>query len=1211
METQDVEALPGDAWVLALTSSASQLTCFLSDTRARFEHAFASWPPSAATALPPAIVAALSQSAPAALRLQLDGNLDGWPWEEELERACPRLCVSRHVGKMDPGGGGAPGDTASAVETLRTASRNDPCWIHGPAAEWTARAWNAQVKGKAFVALSDEVPASQARQFRELLNRQWGPQPWLSAAATSAAAQAELPRRHWRLYGDASFSPAAPAGDAEWRQVTSLSTDLIQSTGLLQEWGAERYAQNHAAFHQLCRRVVEEHQGRLDNPQGDDGLMAYFGLHAQEDAAAQGVRAAWALVGQVPQTGFSLRIGITTGRVAVTDGQPFGAVIHLAARLQRLAAPNGILISDKTHALLGPGVVCEKLPQPLQLPGFADPQVAYRVLRLPAPQAAKWQRSGQGHFVGRRQELSLLQTAWALARDRGQGQYECLVGEPGIGKTRLLQEFQRELRAASDAATVVSVAGHQELQSSAFAALNMALEEAALQGLAALLQAATPAQGDAPSGARHAEREDLLDALVAGFLDLARRAPLCFIVDDAQWLDPSTIDFVQQLRAASASVPLLLVVSLREESRNLIRGLDTQQAIALSGLALNESIDLIGSLTAAAPLTADVRSFIAGRAGGIPLFLEETVRMVRQLERDPLSLVKAIPATLEDLLTTRLDGLGGGKPLAQLAAVLGSEFPVSLWEEVLDEPDDWIQRVRVPDATPRLVDGGVLTLLPPDAQRCRFKHALIRDAAYESLWVRDRKRLHAVVARVLKRHSGPASAELLAYHLESAGDLDAAFAAWAVAARAAAASGADREALALAQRALSLLQELPDTPELRHQALQLHLLQAARSIALDGYGAESVELAYLRAAALCNEAESASTRIRVDLGLEACYAMRGDLVRARSLAETAVRNTPWEGNLRLALQARWAWTNVVFHQGDLVSSLDMAEQCLARYEPALHQRGAVQDPAVMFLCYGAWGMFQRGDADEARSRIGRALALAQTLDHQFSLAVAHGFAASVALFCGDYAKGLEHAEEAIQRCSAKTFHAWLAHAQIMRGRLRAALGDPQAGLDDMEEGLALWTGTGARITVATYMAFQAEAWVQIGQPDVALQKVSLAQEIAQRHGEHYYEAELLRLRGWAQWQLRGNADDAAAALALLGDGLSLARRQRNLGFALRSAMALGQAWAELGRRDHAAILLEEAMKAVPGHHTTSDMRAAHALHRRWLASDKASEPERG
>lgn len=1203
MQTQDIQAPPGDAWVLALASSASQLTCFLSDTRARFEHASASWPPAAEDALPPAIVAALRQNAPAALRLQLDGNLDGWPWEDELERACPGLCVSRHLGKMDSGTAAAHGDQGPAVETLRTASRNDPCWIHGPADNWTARAWNAQASGKPLVAVSDEVSASKAGQFRELLSRQWGPQPWLGAAALSAAARSGLPRRHWRLYGDAAFSPAAPAGDAEWRQVTSLSTDLIQSTGLLQEWGAERYAQNHAAFYQLCRRVVEEHQGRLDDPQGDDGLMAYFGLHAQEDAAAQGVRAAWALVGQVPKTGFSLRIGITTGRVAVTDGQPFGAVIHLAARLQRVAAPNGILISDKTHALLGPGVVCEKLPQPLHLPGFPEPQIAYRVLRLPVPQAATWQRSGHGQFVGRRQELSLLHTAWSLARDDGQGQYQCIVGEPGIGKTRLLQEFQRELRAAPAAATVVSVAGHQELQSSAFAALNMALDEPALRHLAALLQAPTLAQGDAPAGARQAERENLLDALVAGFLDLAKQAPLCFIVDDAQWLDPSTIDFVQQLRAAASSVPLLLVVSLREESRNLVRGLETQQAIALSGLALHESIDLIGSLTAAAPLTADVRSFIASRAGGIPLFLEETVRMVRQLERDPLSLVKAIPATLEDLLTTRLDGLGGGKPLAQLAAVLGSEFPLGLWEEVLDEPDDWIRRVRVPDATPRLVEAGVLTVLATDAQRCRFKHALIRDAAYESLWVRDRKRLHAVVARVLQRHSGPASAELLAYHLESSGDLDAAFAAWAAAARAAAASGADREALALSQRALALLPELPESPELRHQALQLHLLQAARSIALDGYGAESVELAYLRAAALCNEAEAASTRIRVDLGLEACYAMRGDLVRARSLAETAVRNTPWEGNLRLALQARWAWTNVVFHQGDLVSSLDMAEQCLARYDPGLHQRGAVQDPAVMFLCYGAWGMFQRGDADEAWSRVVRALALAQTLDHQFSLAVSHGFAASVALFCGDYAKGLEHAEEAIQRCTAKTFHAWLAHAQIMRGRLRAALGDPQAGLDDMEEGLSLWTGTGARITVATYMAFQAEAWLQIGQAELALQKISLAQEIAQRHGEHYYEAELLRLRGWAQWQLRGNADDAAAAQALLQDALDLARRQRNLGFALRGAMALAHTWAALGRLDLAATLVLDAMQAVPGHENTADMRAARSIYRLWAGSD--------
>ncbi|HEY8356107.1 MAG TPA: AAA family ATPase, partial [Ramlibacter sp.] len=740
----------------------------------------------------------------------------------------------------------------------------------------------------------------------------------------------------------------------------------------------------------------------------------------------------------------------------------------------------------------------------------------------------------------RQHEFSLLKADWFMARANGRGQYRCLVGEPGIGKTRLLQEFEREVRRDGDPVTVLNVAGHREMQSSAFAALSLALDGDGLRELLPLLQ-----------GSPDREREQVLQALVAGCLTLAQRAPMCLIVDDAQWLDPSTIDFLERLRVAAAAVPLLLVVSLREEARGLVRGLDTQQALSLAALDIQESMDLIGALSGGAPLSPEIRSFIAGRAAGIPLFLEETVRMVGQLESEPSALVLGIPSTLEDLLTARLDALGAAKAMAQLAAVVGAEFPLSLWDELLTESDDWIRRARTPDAWPKLVDAGVLAVLGSGVPRCRFRHGMIRDAAYASIWRSDRKRLHGVVAQVLARHAVHGGTALRAHHLASAGELDAAFAAWTLAAREAAAAGADREALVLSQRALELLPELPPRPERRQQALQLHLLQAARWIALDGYGAASVEAAYLRAAALCNDGDAGTMRIRIDLGLEACYAMRGDLARARALAEAAVERTPWAGNPRLALQARWGWANVVFHQGEIVGALEMGRQCLARYEPALHHAGAVQDPAIMFLCYTAWGCFQQGRADEARQCVRRALELARTLDHPFSEAVAHGFAASVAMFCGDHAEGLTHAEEAMRRCSAKAFQAWLAHAQVMRGRLRAALGEPQAGLADMEAGVSLWMATGARITVPTYLALQAEVWLELGQPEVALQKVRLAQETAQRHGERYYESELLRLRGWSAWQLRGSDAEARAAQGLLQQGLGLAREQQNLGLAVR------------------------------------------------------------
>ncbi|HEY8359317.1 MAG TPA: adenylate/guanylate cyclase domain-containing protein, partial [Ramlibacter sp.] len=385
---------PAESWVLALSCSAAVLTCFLSDSRSRFEHAAAAWPPApGADALPPFVLDAIAEGKLDALRLQLEVALDDWPWEAELDRVRPGLRVARHLSRPQP----TLPPPATAVVPLGSASRNDPHWLQGEPADRPALAVALQAKGEALLALGDTVTAERALRFRAAVVARWQQEPWLTGACVLAAGDAGLARGDWRLYDEAFYTPVLVESPAEWRQVTSLSIDLIQSTGLLHEWGAEKYAQNHQAFHQLCRRIVEEQHGRLDDPQGDDGAMAYFGLQqAREDTAAHAVRAAWALASEAPKIGFGVRIGITTGRVAVSGGLPFGAVIHLAARLQRIAEANGIVISEDTHALLGPGVVCERLPEPVQLAGFARPQVAYRVLRLASPQAARRQRPGQG-----------------------------------------------------------------------------------------------------------------------------------------------------------------------------------------------------------------------------------------------------------------------------------------------------------------------------------------------------------------------------------------------------------------------------------------------------------------------------------------------------------------------------------------------------------------------------------------------------------------------------------------------------------------------------------------------------------------------------------------------------------------------------------------------------------------------------------------------
>lgn len=1200
-------APPGGAavpWVLALNVSSPWLHCLLSNGLDRFEHACCEWPPRGAAASLPSGVQALLATAPMSmLRLQLDAGLDPWPWEEEIERLGGPRALSRHLAV--PAGTqreahGPPG------EPLGTPSRDDPRWLQVPLAD--AAQYALQVGGRPLLLLSDRLPSAQALGFRLALQQHWTPQHWLSEATARAAADCAVPRSEWRLYGDAAFLPHQGASEAQWRLVTTLSIDLVRSTDRLDEWGAEHYAVQHAAFHRLCREQVEGFGGRLDDPRGNDGWMAYFGLtQAQEDSAARAVLAGDALIRLAPALGFSIRMGVASGRVAVSDGQPFGMEVHLAARLQALAPVDGMMVSETTDALLGPGVSRERLG-PFELRGFKVPQWAWRVRAVSSPLHAARQRIGPARFVGRERELGLLHEAWREVCSRGHGLYRCVIGEPGIGKSRLFSEFEQMLSRDDDAVIRLRVAGRAEMQSSAFAALSLALQGPSFAPLAERLHAASRPDENAPEHLGQQQRRQLIDGLIDGLLALANKTPLCVVVDDAQWLDPSSIELVERLRQAAQAVPLLLLVGLRDDPRSLARGPHTIEPIELPALDLEASLELLGALSAGAPLPEDLRRHIAQRAGGVPLFLEETVRMV-QARPDPTSVAEhAIPATLDELLVARLEALGEARPLAQLAAVLGAEFPAALWDAVREEPDGSIRRAQQGGAWLRLLASGLI--LPDGAEppaSYRFKHALIRDAAYESLWANERRRLHGIVAGVLERRPQEARAalELRAHHLAAAGQLEAAFGAWTLAARQAAGAAADREAVALVQCALALLPSLPDTAAVRQQALQLHLLEAARHIALDGYGAASVESAYLRAAALCSTAHDSAMRTRVELGLEACYAMRGDLARARALAEAAVRATNWEPNRRLALQARWAWINVVFHQGHAAQALAMADECLARYEPGLHQPRAVQDPAVMCLSYSAWGLFECGRAGQALLRVQRLLELAATLDHPFSHAVAHGFAASVHLFRGEHERGLEHAEEALRRCTASAFQVWGAHAHIMRGRLRAALGAPQEGLAEMEQGLELWMATGARITCATYLAFQAEVCLQLGRPQDALRRLLLAQDIAQRHGEHYHEAELLRLLGCSQWQLRQDEADVRAAQSLLERALVLARAQGKLGFALRSAHALAGVRAAKGDTAGAILCMEEALDAVPDHHLTSDARQAMAALREWRSGAAA------
>lgn len=1197
-------------WTLTLTLAAPELLlATLSDGEWYAQTATGPWPaPAGSAALPAAIARDITQVGTARLRLQLPTTLDRWPWERELAGpAGSRRIVPRHLIDLPPSASTPPTPTP----LVAIAAEGD---AH------LALVQAARRQMRPLVLLGAGLGAEQRVALERGLHKQWRDPLLLSDALAAVLAQLALAPDACRLYGDGR----APVAQTEqgWRPATALSIDVVNSTPLLQTVGAEVYAQRLQAYHERCRDVIIRFQGSLDVPQGDDGLMAYFGFPvAVEDAAARALSAAWQLARGLGDLELEVRIGVASGQVAVSAQQAFGSDVHLAARLRAAAQPGQILVAPSTRDRAGDGFLLERCADSVVLKDYASLEAVYRLAGLVAPNAGTPLRAGAAvRFVGRQRETEQLRQAWDTAC-AGRLQWRVILGEAGIGKSRLLQEFARELR--DQGQRCLEITGQPQSGHSPFAAVidtlrrHWQVEPGA--GAAALTQhlsaALAPSDGGsddaadlarllaAPhddgaaaqiAGSRRAS-ELLLDALVG----LIGQGPFCVLVDDAHWLDPSTVELLRRLRGACAERPVLVVAGERTESGRAVT-LGGDATIELQGLSAEEARELVGVL--GEDLPSDAQQLIVERAEGVPLYLEESLRMLHQ--RGAAAAID-IPATLEDLLMVRLDGLGPDRGLAQLISVMGRECSEAQLQALLMLNDPFIERASRQGNLASLLNSGLLDARDTTPPGYRFKHALIRDAAYRSIWTDDRRRLHGLCAKLIVDGAPalwPQREERLAHHLEAAGRPEEARRAWIAAAQRAAARHAHRETIELTQRALALQAQVRDDAETVRSDMQLQLLIASARIALHGYSSPDVEDAYHAAERAGQRLTDLAQTLRIRLGLEACYVMRGDLTRAGELARSAVAATEWTRDPRLALQARWAQANVQFHAGDWQAALAGFDDCLAHYRPALHRRSGVQDPAIMCLGYSSWIHFELGQADEALDRIERGLALARELQHPFSTSVALGFAASIKRLCGDVEGAWPHALEAVQVCERGGFQAWLAHAWMVRGQLRVDQGDVRGGEDDMTRGYRLWFDSGARISCATYLITAAELLLRQGRTGEAVERLDEAWRVSEQIGEHYYQAELLRLQALCRWQ----ADDLAEAESGLQHALALAERQRKPGLMLRCALSLGALEAATGRCDSAARRLRALVERTPRHGRCRDARWAQTALGAWARGRRCS-----
>jgi len=1042
------------------------------------------------------------------------------------------------------------------------------------------------------------------------------------------------------------------ARDAERRQLTVLFCDLVDSTVLASQLDPEEWREVVRAYQETCAKVIARFEGHIAQYLGD-GLLVYFGYPlAHEDDAQRAVRAGLGMIEALGQLNgrlaqergvqLAVRLGIHTGLVVVgevgggtrQEQLALGETPNLAARLQSMAAPNTLVISAATLPLLGGFFACQALGTHL-LKGFAQPIEVYHVQyestarsRLEAVGSA-----GLTPLVGREQEVALLLERWAQVKD-GLGQVVLLSGEAGIGKSRLVQVLQEQV-ASEPRAWLTPCQCSPYYQNTALYPMIDLLERVALRFereeppeqkrrklegflvqyglplaeavplLAALLSLPLTATYAPLTGSPEQQKQKALHALLTILLRIAAQQPVLFVMEDLHWVDPTTLELLSLLVDQGPTARILALLTFRPDFSPPWTGRSHLTQVTLPRLPRRQAAEMTGRVAHGKTLPTEVVEQVVAKTDGVPLFVEELTKMVlesgllqEQEERyeltGPLPTL-AIPTTLHDSLMARLDRLATVKSLAQLGATLGREFSYELLQAVSPWDEATLQQ-----GLHQLVEAEFLYQrgVPPQAMYL-FKHALIQEAAYQSLLKSTRQRHHQHIAQVVEARFPEVcetQPELLAHHYTEAGVLAQAIPYWQRAGQRAIERSAHAEAIAHCSKGLELLTALPATPERAQQELGLQVVLGPTLMVAKGWGAPEVEHVYARARELSQQVGESPELFPVLWGLWRFYVVRAEYQTARELAEQCLSLAQRVHDPALLLVAHHALGFARYMLGELLPARAHLEQGLVLYAPQEHRALAFRyglDLGVWCLSYVAWPLWLLGYPDQALKRSHEALTLAQELSHPSSLAAAFYYTALLHLLRREGVAAQERAEAAIALSNEQGFPLYVVLGTNVRGWALTAQGHAAEGMTQMRQSQDTLQAMGAALWWPCYLSWLAEAYDGMGQATEGLHVLAEALRVADKTGEHWYTAELYRLRG--DLLLVQSSEQVAAAETCFHQALDLARRQQAKSLELRAAMSLARLWQQQGKREAARQVLTEVYGWFTQGFDTGDLKEAKAL----------------
>lgn len=1033
---------------------------------------------------------------------------------------------------------------------------------------------------------------------------------------------------------------ATPAPAAERRQLTVMFVDLVGSTALSGRLDPEEMRDVLRAYQNTVAGEISRLEGFTAKLMGD-GVLAYFGWpRTHEDEAERAVRAGLAVtaaVGRLPMAAgepLAARVGIATGLVVVGDLAGEGAAQeqavvgdtpNLAARLQAAAEPGTVVIAEATRRLLGDLFEMRDLGEQ-SLKGIQEKVPAFAVLgeRALESRFAARQAGGLAPIVGRDQELGLLLERWRQATS-SEGQAILLTGEAGIGKSRISEALVETVagephfllryqcspyHADSALYPVVQQLGHAARFSADDDAeqrlekLEALLARAGDSGAAAPLMAALlgldgTSRYSAPTLTPQQRRSRTLAALIDQLAGLAGRKPVLWLIEDAHWIDPTTLELIELALDRVQSTGVLLLITARP---TFVAGFASHPVVtrlALNRLARAATQAIVARVTHGKRLPDALLDEITAKTDGVPLFVEEMTKAVIESGAmretadtyhldGPLSAL-AVPATLHDSLMARLDRLHGVKEVAQTAAVIGRTFDHATIVELACLPER-----ELTEALQRLLAAELVFRrgTPPDATYL-FKHALVRDAAYASLLKGKRITLHARLLDVLE-NGGNAAPEVKAQHAEAAGLNERALGYWEHAGTQALARPAYKEAIASLENGVRLCSALGGDLQWKRREQGLHLQLGQALIANQGYQALATLRAFERAMVLADEIGDVSLQLPAAYGIwVAPYIVgtgSGELAqRYAVLADRQPETGPRLVGLRMVGLER-------FHEGRFKESLALMTKACDGYDPVEHRDLALRfghDPRAASANYQAWNLWHLGFPDQAARKIEDNLRWTREVNHANTTGLVLCYGANILNMWLRRPDDVERtAREALRLAEDNSMALWHAFALIHLGWALSQQG-MAPGLDEIEAGLREARQLGAGRLEPFHLSLAADAYARAGRRDEARARIGKA-FTALAHGRDVaFAAELHRMR--AVLLLGDGGSERDAAEADLRDALNIARHQEAPSLELRAARHLASMLAERGERQQAADLLAPVYGGFTEGFATADLKEAKAL----------------